>query len=242
MAVGREQQRGVGVLRQAVGPRRRAQVQRRVRDRVVVDRPQRHLAEGTGERAGGGACRRPDVDDRARVDLLAGLGVVERGAVRLDDELADEALAPAVDPVHVVVPEDVVQLHVGIPAVLDELGAGALAGGVVVAQRLGQRERPRGPVDGGDLVHLDGRLRDADREPAVLGELLHARRAGSSARRPWRPWRASDRRSCRAGSTGRRPCRRSRRRSPGRRTARGGCAGWSAAAAHRPPARAPWRA
>ena len=53
-------------------------------------------------------------------------GIVVGGALRLDDQLADEAVAPVVDAVDVRVEEDVVELDVRVPAVLDELHAGVL--------------------------------------------------------------------------------------------------------------------
>ena len=109
----------VAVLDEAVGPRLGTQVERRVDGRVLVDRPQGHLAEASVDEAGselrrrvGGVRVRVDVHDRAGVDLGAGLRVVVRGAPRLDDQLPDEAVAPVVDAVDVRVPEDVVELDV----------------------------------------------------------------------------------------------------------------------------------
>ena len=87
---------------------------------------------GVGSRDAGGVG--VDVGHGAGPDLGARDGVVVGGAVRLDDELAHQAVAPVVDAVDVVVEEDVVELDVRVPAVLDELGAGPLAGRVGVGE------------------------------------------------------------------------------------------------------------
>ena len=114
-----EEQRGIAVLREPVGPWLGAQVERRVGRRVLVDRPQRHLAEAAVDQAGGelrprvvGILVGVDVHDRAGVDHGSRLGIVVGRAPRLDDQLADEAVAPVVDAVDVRVEEDVVELDV----------------------------------------------------------------------------------------------------------------------------------
>ena len=130
-------------LVRSVDERVRLQVERRVRVAVVVvDRPQRELAEAA-----------VDQSRRQRVVVwmstrcpspprLPVTGSWSRRALRLDDQLTDQAVAPAVDPVDVVVPEDVVEHDVGVPPLLDELGAGELARGVVGAEPRSQRHRP----------------------------------------------------------------------------------------------------
>ena len=62
---------------------------------------------------------------------------------RLDDQHADPAMAPTVDAVDVVVPEDVVEQRIGVPAIADELDARALSDGVVVRQRAVEHDRLR---------------------------------------------------------------------------------------------------
>ena len=89
-----------------------------------------------------------DVDERARVDLGARDRVVVGGALRLDDELADQAVAPVVDAVDVVVPEDVVEHDVREPDLLDELGADPLVGGMGVARAASLSVRSRLPRRG----------------------------------------------------------------------------------------------
>ena len=179
-----EEQRGVAVVREPVGPWLCTEVERGVDHGIVVDLPQRHLAEAAVDEAGGelrprvvGVLIGVDVHDRAGVDLGSRLRIVVGGALRLDDQLADEAVAPVVDAVDVRVEEDVVELDVRVPAVLDELHAGVLTRGVRVLERLGQRDRLRRGVDRGDLTDLDVLGRQARCDPLAGLELRHAREA-----------------------------------------------------------------
>ena len=107
---------------------------------------------------------RVDVDDRARGDLGAGGRVVVGRVARLDDEHSDAAVAPSVDAVDVVVPEDVVQQRVGVPPVADELDAGALAGGVIVGQWTVECDRVGDRVDRHDRCLFDALRAEADAE------------------------------------------------------------------------------
>ena len=118
------------------------QVDGRVGHRVVVERPDHHLAEAAGDQTW---CQRvlhvvdlgvrADVDNRAGSYLCAGGRVVIGRVLRLDDQHADSAVAPTVDAVDVVMPEDVVEQCVRVPPVADPLDTGTFAGDVVVVER-----------------------------------------------------------------------------------------------------------
>ena len=149
--VGAEEQRRVAVLREPVGPRLGAQVQRRVGHRVLVDRPQRHLAEAAVDEAGGEL--RPG-------SLASGLvwmstivpestsapvcGIVVGRAPGLDDQLADEAVAPVVDAVDVVCQKTLSSWTSGYQRYWTNSMPAYSPGGVLVRERLGQRDRLRG--------------------------------------------------------------------------------------------------
>ena len=140
-----------------------------------------------------------DVDDGAAAHLRAGVGVVVGRAARLDNVGTEEAVVPAPE-VDVVVPEDGARVHVGIPAVLHELHAYALAHRVGVVESCVQRDvgavdrlntphlrtRPRALV--WRRVGLPGRvahpLRQADAEPDAFSKAVHL--ADSDDRVTWR--------------------------------------------------------
>ena len=148
--------------RQGVG----LEVERRIRGRVVVvDGPQGELTEAAIDQPRGERRRGADVHERPGVDLVAGYRIVVGRASRFDDELTDQAVTPAVDPVHMVVPEDVVEGGVGIPAVLDELGAGELTGRVVLLEPLDEGHGLGDRVDRKDLLDVDRLEPLADGEP-----------------------------------------------------------------------------
>ena len=181
------QQRGLGVAvgvrgvavgcARALGEGRGLQVDRGVVTLVVVvDRPQGQLAEAAVDVPGQQvliARRGPvgnDVGNRTRLDLgtVVARGVELRSG-RLDDELPDQAVAPAVDAVDVVVPEDVVQLRVGVPLVLDELEAGAVGDRVGVLERCIQGDGAARRVNSEDLPYLDPLAAHADSDERMCG-------------------------------------------------------------------------
>src|SRR5262249_24705341 len=93
----------------------------------VVLEPDHELGEApglTGSHRGG--ARAGDVHDCAAVHGLARSRVQPVAAGGLDDQGAEEPVAPGVDGVHVVVPEDGAGVGVRVPAVADELHAGGL--------------------------------------------------------------------------------------------------------------------
>ena len=172
-----------GIVRhgRAIRPGLRLQVERRVGERVVVEGPDHELAvaavDDSGRDLGGRirGCVGVNVDDGAGVDQVAGLRVVVGRSLRFDDELADEAVAPVVDAVDVVVPEDVVEGDVRVPALLHELHAGVLTGQVVADERRVDGQCACHGVDAGDLVYLDRVEALADGDERAIVELGDAR-------------------------------------------------------------------
>ena len=169
MTVRAVEQRRIGIHGTPVREWFRPEVERAVRRRVLVDRPQHELAEAAVDKPRSKRIGGVDVDERAGVDRRSGDRVMVGGALGLDDELSDQAVAPVVDAVHVVVPEDVVQDDVREPGLLDELGADPLVRSVGVVQ--GLVERQGGPGDPGDLAHLEVLVAEPDADPHSHPEL-----------------------------------------------------------------------
>ena len=182
---------------QAIVERFGAQVDRRVRLGILVDGPHGELTETLVHDAWDQGVGGMNIDNGAGAHLCASRGVVVRGALRLDDQLADQAMAPVVDGVHVVVPEDVVELDVGVPDVLHELGTRPLTSRVSVGE--GRREGDRGANDRGDLANFDAFGAFPDGDPHAGTEL------------------------CEAIGRGRWRCRDAERVAPGRRAGHEGC-------------------
>ena len=172
-----EPQRRIGA---AVADRCSVQVDGRVGHRVVVERPDHHLTEAAVDKTCSQRVDHPvdlgvrvDVDDRAGPDLGAGGRIVVGGVLRLDDQHADATVTPAVDAIDVVVPEDVVEQRVRVPAITDELDARAFTSSMVGRQRPIENDRLGGRVDRNDRRFLDAVLAEPDTEGDAGAILRH---------------------------------------------------------------------
>jgi hypothetical protein len=108
-----------------------------------------------------------DVDDRSGTHFCARRWVMVGRTLGLDDQHSDAAVAPAVDAVDVIVPKDVVEHHVGIPPVLDELRAGPFARGVIGLQSVSQSYGLGRSIHRHDLMDVYAVRTFADGDPGL---------------------------------------------------------------------------
>src|SRR6266571_1502787 len=78
---------------------------------------------------------RMNVGDRAASDLLAGLRIMVRGALRLDDHRAKPPVRPGRGPKRVVMPENGAEVGVHPPAIPDKLHCNNIISRMIMLQR-----------------------------------------------------------------------------------------------------------
>ena len=111
--------------------------------------------------------------------------VVVGGAGRLDDERAEQAVAPRRDAVHMVVEVAGADLRIRVPAIVHELGADDLAGRVRPVERRVKLQRVAG--DRHDLARLEP-VRGVEPDTHQRSRLERAGRGGGAGE-PGPRWR-----------------------------------------------------